>query len=84
MLQLTEQCISLSASNVTQALRISREFPGIADVFGTVGFGAAVAADNGRLVTEAFDALVIILCLECAHVHFVLLDITSHDVLLDF
>jgi hypothetical protein len=59
MLQLTEQCISLSASNVTQTLRISREFPGIADVFGTVGFGAAVAADNGGLVTEAFDAIIV-------------------------
>ena len=84
MLQLTEQCISLSASNVTQALRISREFPGIADVFGTVGFGAAVAADNGRLVTEAFDAIIVFFGLKGTHMHFVLFDITSHDVLLDF
>jgi hypothetical protein len=61
---------------------VSRQLLGDTDVFGTIGFRTAVAAYNGRLVTEAFDALIIILCLECAHMHFVLFDITSHDVLL--
>ena len=54
------------------------------DVFGTIGFSTAVAAYNGRLVTEAFDALLVILCLEGTHMHFVLLDITGHDVLHSF
>jgi hypothetical protein len=51
------------------------------DVFGTIGFSTAVAAYNGRLVTEAFDALFVILFLESAHMHFVLFDITGHDIL---
>jgi hypothetical protein len=58
--------------------------PGVTEVIGTIGFSAAVAAFNGRLVTEAFDALFVILCLEGTHMHFVLFDITSHDVLHSF
>lgn len=60
---------------------LSRQLLGDTDVIGTIGLGTAVAAFNGRFVTEAFDALIVILCLECTHMHFVLLDITSHDVL---
>ncbi len=71
-----EQATSLKPSG-----SLSREFFGSADVFGTVGFGATAAAYNGRLVTEAFDTLFIILCLKGAHMHFVLFDIASHDVL---
>jgi hypothetical protein len=55
--------------------------PGGAQIIGTIGFGTAIAADNGRLVTEAFDAFILILCLEGTHMHFVFFDITSHDVL---
>ena len=62
----------------------SRQWLGGTDVNGTIGFCAAVAAYNGRLVTEAFDALSIVLCLECTHMHFVLLDITNHDALHSF
>jgi hypothetical protein len=39
----------------------SWHFLGIADVFGAVGFSSAVAADNGRLVCEGFDAFIVIL-----------------------
>jgi hypothetical protein len=59
----------------------SCEFLGSADVFGAVGFSTAVAADNGRFVTEAFDALFVFLGLESTHMHFVLFDITFHNVL---
>lgn len=59
----------------------SRQWLGGTNIIGTVGFRTAVAAFNGRLVAEAFDALIILLCLECTHMHFVLLDITGHDVL---
>jgi hypothetical protein len=52
-----------------------------AQVIGTIGFGTAVAAYNGRLVTEAFDALILIPCLEGTHMLFVFFDITGHDVL---
>lgn len=62
----------------------SLQWLGGTDVIGTIGFCAAVAAFNGRLVAEAFDALIIILCLECTHMHFVLLDIACHDVLHSF
>jgi hypothetical protein len=54
---------------------------GGAQIIGTVGFGTAVAAYNSRLVTEAFNALFLVLCLEGTHMHFVFFDITSHDVL---
>ena len=63
---------------------LSRQLLGDTEVVGTIGFSTAVAAYNGRLVTEAFDALFVILCLEGTHMHFVLFDITSHDVLHSF
>lgn len=42
---------------------LSRQLLGGTDVFGTIGFSTTVAAYNSRLVTEAFDALFVILCL---------------------
>ena len=62
----------------------SGEFLWSADVLGTVGFSAAVAADNGRLVSKTFDAIIVFFGLEGTHMHFVLFDITSHVVLLVF
>jgi hypothetical protein len=60
---------------------LSIQWLGVAQVIGTIGFGAAVAAYNGRVVTEAFDAFILILRLEGTHMHFVFFDITGHDVL---
>ena len=63
---------------------LSRQWLGDTEVVGTIGFSTAVAAYKNRLVTETFDALFVILCLEGTHMHFVLFDITSHDVLHSF
>ena len=61
------------------------QFLGSADVFGAICLSAAVAADNGRLVTKALNALTVFtLGLKRTHMHFVLFDIASHDVLLSF
>jgi len=60
---------------------LSGQLLGSADVFGTVCFSAAVAADNSRFVAEAFDTVIVFLGLKGTHMHFVLFDITSHDVL---
>jgi len=39
----------------------SGQFLGRTDVFGAVGFGTTVAAYNGRLVRETFDAVIVLL-----------------------
>jgi hypothetical protein len=57
---------------------LSRKMMGGTKVFGTICFSTAVASYNGRFVTETFDALLVFLCLECTHMHFVLFDITRH------
>jgi hypothetical protein len=60
---------------------LSLQLLGGAQIIGTIGFGTAIPAYNCRLVTEAFDAFILIPCLECTHMHFVFFDITGHDVL---
>lgn len=58
-----------------------RQLLGCADVIRTIGFSTAIIAYNGRFITEAFYALLIILCLECAHIHFMLFNIADHNAL---
>jgi hypothetical protein len=74
----------LKVQEISWFLGFLWHFLGIAEVFGAVSFSSAVAADNSRLVSEGLDAFIVILRLERTHMHFVLFDIASHDVLLSF